>query len=64
MKLWPRFKIYSCPTYEVPVMYNLMENSRFRKNVANYDRWPGYGGGQLYTCHCIIKYYISPSNMH
>jgi hypothetical protein len=29
------------PGYEVPVMCNVMENCRFRKNVANYDRWPG-----------------------
>jgi hypothetical protein len=21
--------------------------------VANYDRWPGYRGGQLYSFHCI-----------
>jgi hypothetical protein len=24
-----------------------MGNCRFRKNVANYDRWPGYRGGQI-----------------
>jgi hypothetical protein len=34
-------------------MYNLMGNCRFRKNVANYDRWPGYRVGQLYSFHCI-----------
>jgi hypothetical protein len=21
--------------------------------MANYDRWPGYRGGQLYSFHCI-----------
>jgi hypothetical protein len=47
MKLWPRFKTYRWPSYEVPVMCNVMENCRIRKNVANYDRWPGYRGGQL-----------------
>jgi hypothetical protein len=34
-------------------MYNLMGHGRFRKNVANYDRWTGYRGGQLYSFHCI-----------
>jgi hypothetical protein len=23
------------------------------KNVANYDRWPGCRGGQLYSFNCI-----------
>jgi hypothetical protein len=23
--------------------------------MANYDRWPGYTGGQLYSFHCIFK---------
>jgi hypothetical protein len=23
--------------------------------VANYDRWPGYRGGQLYSFHCKIR---------
>jgi hypothetical protein len=30
-----------------------MGNCRFRKNVANSDRWSGYRGGQLYSLHCI-----------
>jgi len=29
-----------------------MRNCRFRKNVANCDRWPGYRGGQLNSFHC------------
>jgi hypothetical protein len=58
IKLWPRFKIYRWPRYEVSVMCNLMGNCRFRKmwptvtvgqviEVANCDRWPGYRGVQL-----------------
>jgi hypothetical protein len=35
------------PSYEAPVMCNVMENCRLRKNVAKYDRWPGYRGVQL-----------------
>jgi hypothetical protein len=53
MKLCPRFKIYRCPSYEVPAKCNLMGNCRFRKNVANCDRWPGYRGGQLNSFHCF-----------
>jgi hypothetical protein len=26
--------------------------------VANYDRWPGYRRGQLYSFHCISERYL------
>jgi hypothetical protein len=31
-----------------------MGNWRFRKNVANYDSWPGDRGGQLSSFHCTM----------
>jgi len=38
-------------------MYNIIKTCWFRKNTANFNRWPPYKGGQLHTC-----YYISQTN--
>jgi hypothetical protein len=40
VELWPRSKINQWPSYGVMTVSNIIRICRFRKFVANCDKWP------------------------
>ena len=46
-KIWPSFKVHTCPIFRVIDMHNIVGICLFHKTMVNWDRWQSYKGGQL-----------------
>jgi hypothetical protein len=50
---WRRSEVYRRRNYGVIIMFTLIGNCWFLKNISKYGMWWAYNGGQSYRFYCM-----------